>query len=257
MAGISIGFAVWGSVRPEPDLWQGAESMLAESSRPVSETKQQLSLHSLSAVLMDADSGRILYGKDEHQVRPMASTTKIMTCILALELGNPEDFCEISEKAAGQPKVKLGAPAGSRIRLKDLLYSLMLESHNDSAVAIAEHISGSVEAFTEKMNRKAQDIGCVDTTFLTPNGLDAKDDAGFHHTTAADLAKIMKYCIKESLKSDEFLEITRTAQYSFSDAEGKCTYQCTNHNAFLQMMEKLGYTRAQTLALLQQKAQEE
>ena len=74
MAGISIGFAVWGSVRPEPDLWQGAESMLAESSRPVSETKQQLSLHSLSAVLMDADSGRILYGKDEHQVRPMAST---------------------------------------------------------------------------------------------------------------------------------------------------------------------------------------
>ena len=174
MAGISIGFAVWGSVRPEPDLWQGAESMLAESSRPVSETKQQLSLHSLSAVLMDADSGRILYGKDEHQVRPMASTTKIMTCILALELGNPEDFCEISEKAAGQPKVKLGAPAGSRIRLKDLLYSLMLESHNDSAVAIAEHISGSVEAFTEKMNRKAQDIGCVDTTFLTPNGLDAE-----------------------------------------------------------------------------------
>ncbi|MEI3167011.1 MAG: hypothetical protein V8S58_02830 [Lachnospiraceae bacterium] len=75
--------------------------------------KQQLSLHSLSAVLMDADSGRILYGKDEHQVRPMASTTKIMTCILALELGNPEDFCEISEKAAGQPKVKLGAPAGA------------------------------------------------------------------------------------------------------------------------------------------------
>lgn len=60
---------------------------------------------------------------------------------------------------------------------------------------------------------------------------------GFHTRRAADLAKIMKYCIKESLKSDEFLEITRTAQYSFSDAEGKCTYQCTNHNAFLQMME--------------------
>ena len=84
-------------------------------------------------------------------------------------------------------------------------------------------------------------------TLFTPNRLDAKDDAGFHHTTAADLAKIMKYCIKESLKSDEFLEITRTAQYSFSDVEGKCTYQCTNHNAFLQMMEgalsgKTGFT---------------
>ena len=124
---------------------------------------EPLNLNSRSAVLMDADTGRVLYGKNETEDLPMASTTKIMTCILALELGNPEDFCEISEKAAGQPKVKLGAPAGSRIRLKDLLYSLMLESHNDSAVAIAEHISGSVEAFTEKMNRKAQDIGCVDT----------------------------------------------------------------------------------------------
>ncbi len=124
---------------------------------------------------MDADSGRILYGKDEHQVRPMASTTKIMTCILALELGNPEDFCEVSKKASAQPKVKLGAPAGSRLKLQDLLYSLMLESHNDSAVVIAEHISGSVEAFARAMNRKAQEIGCVDTTFLTPNGLDAKE----------------------------------------------------------------------------------
>ena len=84
MAGISIGFAVWGSVCPEQDLWQGTESIAIESSRPVSEAKPQLSLHSLSAVLMDADSGRILYGKDEHQVRPMASTTKIMTCIIAL-----------------------------------------------------------------------------------------------------------------------------------------------------------------------------
>ena len=252
MAGISIGFAGWGSVRPEPDLWQGAESMLAESSRPVSETKQQLSLHSLSAVLMDADSGRILYGKDEHQVRPMASTTKIMTCILALELGNPEDFCEISEKAAGQPKVKLGAPAGSRIRLKDLLYSLMLESHNDSAVAIAEHISGSVEAFTEKMNRKAQDIGCVDTTFLTSNGLDAeKQNADGevirHGTTAAELAKILRYCTKTSPKGDEFLTITRCRSYSFSDSEGHNTYSCQNHNALLDMTQeavtgKTGFT---------------
>ena len=182
----------------------------------------------------------------------MASTTKIMTCILALELGNPEDFCEISEKAAGQPKVKLGAPAGSRIRLKDLLYSLMLESHNDSAVAIAEHISGSVEAFTEKMNRKAQDIGCVDTTFLTPNGLDAeKQNADGevirHGTTAAELAKILRYCTKTSQKGDEFLTITRCRSYSFSDSEGHNTYSCQNHNALLDMTQeavtgKTGFT---------------
>ena len=252
MAGISIGFAAWGSVRPEAGLRQSAESVATESSRPVSETKQPLSLHSLSAVLMDADSGRVLYGKDEHQVRPMASTTKIMTCILALELGNPEDFCEISEKAAGQPKVKLGAPAGSCIRLQDLLYSLMLESHNDSAVAIAEHISGSVEAFTEKMNRKAQEIGCVDTTFLTPNGLDAEKenaDGGIirHGTTAAELAKILRYCTKTSPKHDEFLTITRCRSYSFSDSEGYNTYSCQNHNALLDMTQeavtgKTGFT---------------
>ena len=252
MAGISIGFAAWGSVRPEAGLRQSAESVATESSRPVSETKQPLSLHSLSAVLMDADSGRVLYGKDEHQVRPMASTTKIMTCILALELGNPEDFCEISEKAAGQPKVKLGAPAGSCIRLQDLLYSLMLESHNDSAVAIAEHISGSVEAFTEKMNRKAREIGCVDTTFLTPNGLDAEKenaDGGIirHGTTAAELAKILRYCTKTSPKHDEFLTITRCRSYSFSDSEGYNTYSCQNHNALLDMTQeavtgKTGFT---------------
>ena len=194
MAGISIGFAVWGSVRLQPDTWlangnvQMAQSRMPavqEIGKAVQRTgkavqdgtgnrEQALSLYAQSAVLMDADSGRILYGKDEQQIRPMASTTKIMTCILALELGNPEDFCEVSQKASAQPKVKLGAPAGSRLKLQDLLYSLMLESHNDSAVVIAEHISGSVEAFARAMNRKAQEIGCVDTTFLTPNGLDAK-----------------------------------------------------------------------------------
>ena len=78
--------------------------------------EQALSLYAQSAVLMDADSGRILYGKDEQQIRPMASTTKIMTCILALELGNPEDFCEVSQKASAQPKVKLGAPAGQPVQ---------------------------------------------------------------------------------------------------------------------------------------------
>ena len=211
MAGISIGFAVWGSVRPEPDLWQGAESMLAESSRPVSETKQQLSLHSLSAVLMDADSGRILYGKDEHQVRPMASTTKIMTCILALEKGNPKDLVTASANAVAQPKVHLGMHEGEAFYLGDLLYSLMLESHNDSAVAIAEHLAGSVPQFAGWMNEKAEEIGCTEAHFVTPNGLDGEDVGGVHSISAADLAKIMSYCVLRSPKAAEFLAITHTA----------------------------------------------
>jgi D-alanyl-D-alanine carboxypeptidase (penicillin-binding protein 5/6) len=204
-------------------------------------------LYAKSAVLMDADSGRILYEKNGHEAMANASTTKILTCIVALENCDPASVVTVSKNAASQPKVHLGMHEGQQFYLRDLLYGLMLESYNDCAVAIAEFAAGDVQGFAALMNAKAEELGCEDSYFITPNGLDAKDDAGFHHTTAADLAKIMKYCIKESLKSDEFLEITRTAQYSFSDTEGKCTYQCTNHNAFLQMMEgalsgKTGFT---------------
>ena len=263
MAGITVGFAVWGGQKS----WYGAavaahlernaeEDRLEENGETpallVDAQEAELSLHAQSAVLIDADSGRTLYGKNETQIRPMASTTKIMTCILALELGNPDDICEVSKKAAAQPKVKLGAPAGSRIRLRDLLYSLMLESHNDSAVVIAEHISGSVGAFTEAMNRKAREIGCVDTTFLTPNGLDARQENGeeparTHSTTAAELAQILRYCTEISPKCDEFLSITRTQSHVFSDENGSQSYACRNHNAMLEMSSeavtgKTGFT---------------
>ena len=204
-------------------------------------------LYAQSAVLMDADTGRILFAKSGQEERPMASTTKIMTCILALELGNPEDEVTASANAAAQPAVKQGMSQGQRFLLKDLLFSLMLESHNDSAVAIAEHIGGSVEGFAEKMNQKAKEIGCMYTYFITPNGLDAEDENGIHHTTAEDLARIMRYCIMQSGEKEMFLEITRTSSYSFSDCDGNGNYSCTNHNAFLNMMEgalsgKTGFT---------------
>lgn len=216
------------------------------------EQTDQLSLHALSAVLMDADSGRILYGKEADTVRPMASTTKIMTCILALENGSLSDICTVSEAAAAQPKVHLGARKGSRFYLKDLLYSLMLESHNDSAVMIAEQVGGSVEGFRAMMNQKARDIGCHNTCFVTPNGLDAtitaEDGTEYtHSTTAEDLAKIMRYCVMESPMRQQFLEITQTSNYQFTDVEGKGSYGCVNHNAFLTMMSgaltgKTGFT---------------
>ena len=124
---------------------------------------ETLQLYAQSAVLMDADSGRVLYGKNPEDILPMASTTKIMTCILALEYGNPEGIVEVSAYAATMPKVKLYVKQGEKYRLKDLLYSLMLESHNDSAVVIAEAVGGSVEGFAAMMNQKARDIGCFDT----------------------------------------------------------------------------------------------
>lgn len=109
---------------------------------------------------MDADSGRILFAKNGQEQRAMASTTKIMTCILALENGDLSDEVAVSAEAASQPAVRLGMEEGQRFYLKDLLYSLMLESHNDSAVAVAEHIGGSVEGFASMMNKKAMELGC-------------------------------------------------------------------------------------------------
>ncbi len=211
--------------------------------------QEELQLYAKAAVLMDADSGRVLYGKNEKEVLPMASTTKIMTCILALEYGNPDEMVEVSSYAASMPKVKLYVKQGEKYRLGDLLYSLMLESHNDSAVVIAEAVGGSVEKFAAMMNQKARDLGCFDTYFITPNGLDAvvNESGKIHSTTAADLAKIMAYCVTDSPAKEQFLEITQTMNYSFSDSSGERNFQCSNHNAFLSMMEealsgKTGFT---------------
>lgn len=208
-----------------------------------------MQLYAKAAVLMDAESGRVLYGKNEKEIMPMASTTKIMTCILALEHGNLEEMAEVSAYAAGMPKVKLNVRQGETYRVIDLLYSLMLESHNDSAVVIAEKVGGSVENFAKMMNQKARDIGCYDTFFITPNGLDAmvNDTGKIHSTTATDLAKIMAYCVTDSPAKEKFLEITRTKSYGFCDGSGKRNFTCNNHNAFLSMMEealsgKTGFT---------------
>lgn len=204
-------------------------------------------LHALSAVLMDAESGRVLLGKEEDIARPMASTTKILTCILALEEGWQDDIVLVSKNAQKQPKVHAGIQENEQYWLLDLLYSLMLESHNDSAVAIAEHIAGSVEDFADMMNQKAKEIGCTSAHFVTPNGLDGADDEGMHCISAVDLARIMRYCIKESPKKEAFLQITQTQSYSFREVTGKRTISCSNHNQFFHIMDgvisgKTGFT---------------
>lgn len=212
-------------------------------------------LYARAAVLMDADSGRVLYEKNGYEQMPMASTTKIMTCIVTLEQANQEELVTVSDYAASMPKVHLGMRSGEQYVLNDLLYSLMLESHNDTAVAIAEHVAGSVEAFAEMMNEKAKEIGCEHTYYITPNGLDATD-TNVHSMTAADLARVMAYCIKGSPKSEEFRMITRRADYNFNNkitkedgtvTNGNRSFSCHNHNSFLGMMEgalsgKTGFT---------------
>ena len=126
-------------------------------------------LYAQSAVLMDADSGRVLFEKNGQEQKAMASTTKIMTCILALEQGEIKEVVTVSENAVRQLRVHLGMQIKEKFYLEDLLYSLMLESHNDSAVAIAEHVGGSVKEFAKMMNEKAAEIGCQKTYFITPN----------------------------------------------------------------------------------------
>lgn len=200
-------------------------------------------LYARSAVLMDANNGRILFEKNGTEQLPMASTTKIMTLLITLENANPENTVTISSYASSMPEVKLHIREGEQYRLKDLCYSLMLESHNDSAVAIAEHVGGSVEAFAAMMNQKARDLGCYHTYFITPNGLDASDKSGVHSTTAEDLARIMRACMER----EDFLAITREPSWSFSDLSGTRHFTVNNKNAFLHMMEgaltgKTGFT---------------
>ena len=206
-------------------------------------------LFAQSAVLIDGENGRVLFGKQEDTVLPMASTTKIMTCILALENSSPDDTVIISDYAASMPDVQLHIRKGETYRMEDLLYSLMLESHNDTAVAIAEYVGGSVENFAKMMNQKARDIGCTETYFVTPNGLDGidKKTGRIHATTAEELAQIMRYCIRQSPQKEEFLKITRAPSHAFSNLERTRSFSCINHNALLTTMEgalsgKTGFT---------------
>lgn len=220
-------------------------------------------LYALSACLMDADSGRVLYGKNVDEVRAMASTTKIMTLIIALEYGNAEDTVTISPYAASMPDVQLNVRAGEQYRLGDLCYAMMLESYNDIAAAIAEHIGMAyadidindtekrsiddsrkcVSAFAGLMNDKASELGCENTYFITPNGLDAEDENGKHSTTARELALIAAYAVKK----DDFNVITGTKQYSFCEINGKRNCNVYNKDAFLNQMSgafgiKTGFT---------------
>lgn len=212
-----------------------------------SSAAEEPKLYAKAAVLMDGDTGRVLYGKAPDEVLPMASTTKIMTLILALEYGTPDDVVTVSSYAAKMPDVKLGLRAGDQFVLHDLLYSMMLESHNDSACAVAEQVGGSVESFAQMMNQKAAEIGLHDTYFITPNGLDAEDAVGVHSTTAEDLAKLMRYCVFVSEEKEKFQTICQTRQYTFVSCDGTRQFTVYNKNALLDQMDgvlagKTGFT---------------
>lgn len=216
--------------------------MVAEKA---AEAVNEPQLHAVSAALYDADDETFVYGKNMRDSMANASTTKLLTCIVALERADINDMVTVSQNAAAQPAVKLGLASGESYRMKDLLYGMMLESFNDCAYAIAEHVGGSTEGFAKLMNEKANEIGCLGTYFITPNGLDAEDDVSFHHSTAGDLCVIMSYCAWTSPKSAQFLEITQTMQYTFESADSRVVF--SNHNRLLTQTDycisgKTGFT---------------
>ncbi|MDN5277404.1 MAG: hypothetical protein PWR01_1369 [Clostridiales bacterium] len=193
-----------------------------------------------AAVVMEASSKRVLYAKNPHMKLPMASTTKIMTAILAIEMGNLDDVVTVSPKAVGVEGSSIYLAKGERLTLEQLLYGLMLRSGNDAAVAIAEHIGGSVENFVKLMNRKAVQIGARNTNFVNPHGL--HDD--MHYTTAYDLALISAYAMQNPV----FRTIVST-KYKKIPWEGRSYDRVLqNKNALLWSYEgangiKTGYTK--------------
>jgi len=194
-----------------------------------------------AAVLIEQQSGRILFGHKHRERLGMASTTKIMTAIVALEHGNLDDIVTVSAAAANVEGSSMWLEAGENIPLEDLIWGLMLASGNDAATAIAEHISGEIESFAELMNETAARIGVLDTNFTNPHGLSDEN----HYTTALDLAIITAY----GLQIPKFAEIVATRRKIVSWEDRDYGRTLNNHNRMLNMYQgstgvKTGFTRA-------------
>ena len=198
------------------------------------------SVSAQAALVMEAGSGRVLYQKNPETKLPMASTTKIITAIVALEQGNLQDKIKISATAAGVEGSSMYLETGEIMTLEELLYGLMLASGNDAAVAIAEHFGG-VEKFVALMNRKAKELGADNTHFENPNGLPHEN----HYSTAYDMALLTAH----GLRNPAFANIVATKSYSITGPDKAYSRTLTNHNKLLRMMKdcigvKTGFTKA-------------
>lgn len=200
------------------------------------ENNTQSEISGQSAIVMDVEAGRVIYEKDIHERLPMASTTKIMTALLAIENIPLDKKIRINPSAVNIEGSSIYLKTNERVGAKDLIYGLMLRSGNDSAAAIAYEVSGSVEDFAELMNKRAKEIGAKNTNFTNPHGLHDEN----HYTTAYDLALITR----EALKNSVFKEVVKT-KFWVADRKGYSHF--TNKNEILDTYEggdgvKTGYT---------------
>ncbi len=207
-------------------LWSGLTSVRAEGTAKIS---------AASAVLMDGDTGRVLYEKDSHTRRLIASTTKLMTALVALESGHSlEETVTVAPEWAGVEGSSIYLRPGEEITLEALLYGLLLRSGNDAALAIAGHCGGTVENFVSQMNQKARQLGMTVTSFANPNGLDGEE----HYSTAYDMALLARAC----LNNEALSQIASTKSITLG------TRTFTNHNKLLWRYEgcvglKTGFTK--------------
>lgn len=199
-----------------------------------------VSVSAHAAILIEAESGRVLYEKNADERRSMASTTKIMTALLAVESEQRNEVIEITRDMVQVEGSSMYLKEGDKVTLETLAYGLLLESGNDAANAIAITLGGSMEGFVELMNQRARALGLSNTHFATPSGLDAED----HYTTASDLAKLAAVAMKEP----RFQEICSKSSATVEFVEPATKRTLYNHNRLLKEMEgcigvKTGFTK--------------
>jgi serine-type D-Ala-D-Ala carboxypeptidase (penicillin-binding protein 5/6) len=204
-------------------------------------TSASVSVSASSAVLMDQESGRVLYGKDAHEKKRIASITKIMTAILAIESGKLEKMVQVSAKATRAEGSSVYLKPNEKIKLEDLVYGLMLRSGNDTAEAIAEYVGGSLDGFVFLMNQKAKEIGMANTNFGNPHGLDNFEN---HYSTAYDMALLTRY----AMQNETYRVISGTKIHKAPNPGEKWDRVWRNKNRLLSKYKyttggKTGYTK--------------
>lgn len=221
-------------------LCLAAVLFLVSGMLPAHAAAEEVGTSASACVIMDERSGRVLLSHNAETPLPMASTTKVMTALLAIEHGQLDDPVACSRTAFGVPGTSIYLAEGETLSLREMLYGMMLASGNDAATAIAEHIGGSVEAFCAMMTERAKELGCTDTVFLTPHGLPCEG----HYTTAHDLALIAR----EAMKHDIFREIVGTSRATIPWEGRSYDRVLNNKNKLLTTYEgatgiKTGYTK--------------
>lgn len=201
---------------------------------------EEVKTNAAASALMDVTSGRLLYSEHGDEEMRIASLTKIMTAIVAIEHGNTKEQVTVGKRAVGKEGSSIYLKLGEQMTLQDMLYGLMLRSGNDAATAIAEHVGGSEEGFVYLMNQKAELLGLTHTHFMNPHGLDTEG----HYSSANDLAKLTAY----ALKNPVFHEIVKTRLKKVPNPNESWDYTWLNKNKLLHMYEgadgvKTGFTK--------------